>query len=89
MTPAVFSLKLTVPRDPAMADVVRDIVSHAVDYAGLNQEAGAALVAKASAATAAELAAGLTPSCPVVIAAADGELQITVGSQTISQAIPA
>ena len=89
MTPALFSFKLTVPRDPALADVVADVVSHAVTYAGLNQEAGAAIAAKARAATATELAAGASPSCPVVIAAADGELRITIGSQTISQPVSA
>ena len=89
MTPAVFSFKLTVPRDPALAEVVADLVRHAVGYAGLNHEAGAAFVARASAATAVELAAGATPSCPVVIAAEGGELRITVGSQTLSQPIPA
>ena len=90
MKPAMFSFKLTVPRDPALAEVVADVVSHAVNYAGLNQEAGAAIAAKARTVTASELAAGdATPSCPVVIAAADGELRITIGSQTISQPVSA
>ena len=89
MNPAVFSFKLTVPRDPALADVVAGVVSHAVNYAGLSEEAGAAFAAKARAATAAELAAGAPASCPVVIAAADGELRFTVGSQTLSQTITA
>ena len=43
MKPALFSFKLTVPRDPALAEVVADVVSHAVNYAGLNPEAGAAI----------------------------------------------
>ena len=89
MTPAEFKFKLSVPRDPALADVVADVVSHAVIYAGLDQEAGAAIAAKARAATATELVAGASPSCPVVIAAADGELRITIGSQTISQPVSA
>jgi hypothetical protein len=89
MKPALFSFKLTVPCDPALADVVADVVGHAVNYAGLTPEAGAELAAKARAVTAAELAAGVTPSCPVVIAAADGELRITIGSQTISQPVSA
>ena len=89
MKPALFSFKLTVPRDPALADVVADVVSHAVDYAGLNEEARAAIAAKARAVTATELAASATPSCLVVIAAADGELRITIGSQTISQPVSA
>ena len=36
-----------------------------------------------------ELAAGASPNCAVVIAAADGELRITIGSQTISQPVSA
>ena len=89
MKPALFSFKLTVPRDPALADVVADVVSHAVNYAGLTEEAAAAIAEKARTATATELAAGASPSCPVVIAAADGELRITIGSQTISQPVSA
>ena len=89
MTPAAFTFKLTVPRDPALADVVSDLVQHAVGYAGMNEEAGAGFVTKVKAATAAELAPGATPHCLVVIAAAGGELRVTLGSETISQPISA
>lgn len=89
MTPATFTFKLTVPRDPALADVVSDLVQHAVGYAGLTEDAGAAFVKKVKAATAAELGARATPHCPVVIAATGGELRVTIGSQTISQQISA
>lgn len=87
MTPAAFTFKLTVPRDLALADVVSDVVNHAVGYAGMNEEAGADFVAKAKAATAKELAAGATSHCLVVVAATGGELRFSVGSQTISQPI--
>ena len=89
MTPAAFSFKLSVPRDPALADVVSDLVQHAVGYAGMPEEAGAAFVKKVKAATTAELGAGATPHCQVVIAAAGGELRVTLGSQTLSQPISA
>ena len=89
MTPAAFTFKLSVPRDPALADVVSDLVHHAVGYAGMTEEAGAALVTKVKAATAAELGPGATPHCLVVIAATGGELRVAVGSQTISQQISA
>ena len=89
MTPAAFTFKLCVPRDPAMTEVVTDLVNHAVGYAGMNDEAGAAFVKKVKAATAAELGSGETPPCLVVISAAGGELSVTLGNQTISQQIAA
>lgn len=89
MTPAAFTFKCSVPRDPALADVVSDLVQHAVGYAGMNEAAGASLVSKVKAATTAELRPGATPHCAVVIAAAGGELRVTLGSQTISQPISA
>jgi hypothetical protein len=89
MTPAEFKFKLSVPRDPALADVVSDLVQHAVGYAGMNEEAGAAFAKKVKAATATELGPGATPHCQVVIAATSGELRVTIGSQTISQPISA
>jgi len=89
MTPGAFTFKLTVPRDPALAVVVSDLVQHAVGYAGMNEEGGAGFVKKAKAAIAAELAPGAPPHCLVVIAAAGGELRVTIGSQTISEPIAA
>ena len=89
MTPAEFTFKLCVPRDPALTDVVTDLVHHAVGYAGMNDEAGAAFVKKVKAATATELGSGATPPCLVVIGADGGELRVTLGSQTISQQISA
>jgi hypothetical protein len=87
MTPAEFKFKLSVPCDPVLADVVSDLVQHAVGYAGMTEEAGAAFVTRVKAATAKELRPGATPHCQVVIAATGGELRVTVGSQTISQPI--
>ena len=89
MTPAAFTFKLSVPRDPALAGVVSDLVQHAVGYAGMPEDAGSALVKKVKAATTAELGPGATSHCAVVIAAAGGELRITIGSQTISQPVSA
>lgn len=89
MTPAAFTFKLSVPRDPALADVVSDLVQHAVGYAGMSDDAGAAFVNKVKAATVVELKPGATPHCAVVIAATGGELRVTVGGQTISQPVSA
>jgi hypothetical protein len=89
MSTAAFKFKLTVPRDPALADVVSALIQHAVGYAGMSEDAGAAFVKKAKAATAAELGPGGTPHCLVVIAATGGELRVTIGSQTISQPLSA
>lgn len=89
MTPAAFTFKVSVPRDPALADVVSDLVLHAVGYAGMSEDAGAAFVTRVKAATATELGPGATPHCAVVIAAKGGALHVTIGGQTLSQPISA
>lgn len=89
MTPAEFKFKLSVPRDPALADVVSDLVQHAVSYAGIAEDAAAAFVTKVKAATATEFGPGATPHCAVVIAANGGALHVTIGGQTLSQPISA
>ena len=88
MTPAAFTFKLSVPRDPALAEVVSDLVQHAVGYAGMSEDAGAAFMKKVKAVTTTELAGG-KGHCVVAIAAAGGELTVTLGAQTVSQPITA
>ena len=88
MTPAAFTFKLSVPRDAALAEVVSDLVQHAVGYAGMSEDDGAAFMKKVKAATTTELAGG-KGHCVVVIAAAGGELKVTLGSQALSQPISA
>ena len=86
MTPAAFTFKLSVPRDAALAEVVSDLVQHAIGYAGMNENDGVDFMKKVKAATTTELAGG-QGHCVIVIAAARGELKITLGSQTVSQPI--
>jgi len=88
MTPASFTFKLTLPRDPALGDIVADVAAHAVTYAEMDQAGGGEFARKVAAAAAAELAAGTAP-CLIVVTSADGELRCTIGSHTVSQKISA
>jgi hypothetical protein len=94
MPPISFTFKLTLPRDPALDVIVTGVAAHAVAYTEMDKAAGAAFVTQVAAATAAELRAaeparGRNAGCLIVITSADGELRLTIGSQTISQKISA
>jgi len=90
MTPKDFSFKVTLPADPEGATVVALIAGHAVEYAGLDGAAGAAFVERVRAAAKKALTRA-TPraGCLAVIAAADGHITVTVGSESVSQSLPA
>ena len=90
MTPTDFSFKLTVPADPEGATVVALIAGHAVEYAGIDGAAGAAFVERARAAALKALG-GAPPrqGCQAVIAAANGQLTVTIGAESVSQPLPA
>jgi hypothetical protein len=89
MSPQAFTFKLTVPNDPEGASVVAVVAAHAVEYAKIDGAAGAAFVERARAAAATALKnAGEKPSL-VVFAAADGRLTVTIGSQSVSEPLPA
>jgi hypothetical protein len=89
MTPQDFSFKLTVPVDPEGATVVGVIATHAVAYANIDAAAGAAFVERARATAAQALQTATGKSCLAVIAAADGQLTVTIGGQTVSEPLPA
>jgi hypothetical protein len=89
MTPQDFTFKLTVPAGPDGATVVAVAARHAVDYAGLNADAGKAFVDKVRAAAAQALTGATGHHCVVVFAARDGQLTVTVGGQSVSQPLTA
>ena len=87
MSPTSFTFKLTVPADPEAAAIVAEVARHAADYANLNGEAAAGFVERARRATAKALGAASGHSCQAVFAAADGALSITIGGETVTQAL--
>ena len=88
MSPQAFSFKLTVPNDPDGASVAAVVAAHAVEYAGLPADAGAAFIERVRAA-ALQVLNGGTGSTLIVFAAADGRLVVTVGATAVSEPLPA
>jgi len=92
MTPKDFIFKLTVPADADAdgAGVVAVVAGHAVEYAGIEGAAGAAFVERVRAAAAKALAAATARTgCQAVVAAAGGQLTVTIGGESVSQPLPA
>ena len=89
MTPQAFTFKLTVPNDPEGATVVAVVATHAVDYTRIEGAAGAAFVERVRATAAAALKIPAEKGTLVVFAAANGQLTVTIGAQTVSQPLPA
>ena len=89
MNPKDFTFKLTIPADPEGATIVALMTGHAVDYAGIEGAAGKAFVERVRAATLKALAGATTKGCLVVFAAADGQLTVTMGAESVSQPLPA
>lgn len=89
MSPSSFTFKLTVPNDPEGVTVVAAVAAHAVEYAQLDAGAGAAFVTRAREAATMALKSATGHSCLAVFAAANGELTITMGSQSATQPLPA
>lgn len=85
MSPQDFTFKLTVPADPEGATVVAVMASHAVEYATIDAARGAAFVERARSAAAAALKSSGGKHCTAVIAAAGGQLTITIGGHTVSE----
>jgi len=88
MSPSEFTFKLTVPNDPEGVHVVAIVANHAVEYTNLDKAAGAKFVERVKAAVAAAMKGSSGPSCLVVVAAADGQLTLTIGGQSVSQPLP-
>ena len=85
MTPSSFTFRLTVPNDPNQAAIVAEIARHAAEYAELKGAAVDGFVERARGAAVKALKAATGHNCLAVFAAADGQLQITIGDETISQ----
>ncbi len=89
MSPKDFTFKLTIPADPEGATIVALMAGHAVDYAGIEGAAGKAFVERVRAAALKALAGAMPKGCLVVFAAADGQLTVTMGGESVSQPLPA
>ena len=89
MSPQDFTFKLTVPNDPAGADVVAMVAAHAVQYAKIDAAAGDAFVARVKARALTVLVGGVATHTPAQFVAADGRLTVTMGGHTESESLPA
>ena len=89
MSPQEFTFKLTVPNDPAGADVVAMVATHAVHYATIESAAGEAFVARVKARALTALAGAAGSHTQAQFVAADGRLTVTIGGHTESESLPA
>lgn len=89
MSPSSFTFKLTVPNDPEGVTVVAAVAAHAVAYANIAEGRRAGFVERVRAAATRALAGATGATCLAVVAAADGQLTITMGSQSASEPLPA
>jgi hypothetical protein len=89
MSPQDFTFKLSIPNDPAGADVVAAVAQHAVEYANVDSGKGAAFVDRARSAAVQVLKGGSPSHCQAVFAAAGGQLTMTLGGQSVTEPLPA
>jgi hypothetical protein len=89
MSPSSFTFKLTVPNDPEGATVAAVVATHAVDYANIEAAAGQAFVDRVRQTALQALQARDGTHCQIVVAAADGHLTFTIGSQAVTEPLPA
>jgi hypothetical protein len=89
MSPESFSFTVTVPGDPRLVGVVRDLCAHAAGYAKLSESAGTALCDRVTAA--ATRFAGDWPDaqCPLEFTCGGGELRVSVAGHIITQSLGA
>ncbi|HYB97421.1 MAG TPA: hypothetical protein VEC39_20785 [Vicinamibacterales bacterium] len=87
MTPQSFTFKLSVPNDPAGADVVAAMAAHAATYASIDAAQGAAFVERVRRVARQLLTGSFSTHCQVVFSAADGQLTVTMGGQAVSEAL--
>jgi hypothetical protein len=85
MTPSSFTFKLTLPNDPELAPMVADMARHAAEYVKLEGAAAEGFVERARSAAVKALKAAPGDGCLAVFTAADGELSIAIGNETIAQ----
>jgi len=89
MSPSSFIFKLTVPNDPEGVTVVAAVAAHAVEYANLDADAGAAFLERVREVARQGLQSATGHNCLAVFAAADGQLTVTVGGESASQLLSA
>ena len=89
MTPSSFTFKLTVPNDPEGVTVIAAVAAHAVEYARLDAAAGAAFLGRVREVAQQALQSAGDDHCLAVFAATDGELTLTIGSESASQPLSA
>ena len=92
MSPSDFTFKLTVPTDPEGASVVAVVANHAVEYTSMDKTAGAAFVDQVRSfalnALSAAKAAKSSTHCVAVFAGANGQLTVTIGTESVSHPLP-
>lgn len=88
MSPASFTFKLTIPNDPGGATIAATVAAHAAEYANLPEADRAAFAARVRDFAGTALKAGTAHACLMVFAAANGQLTVTVGKDSISQPLP-
>jgi hypothetical protein len=89
MSPSAFTFKLTIPNDPDGATIAAGVAAHAAEYAKLPEADRAAFAALVRDFAGKVLKAGTAHACVMVFAAADGQLTVTAGKDSISQPLPA
>ena len=89
MSPSDFTFKLTVPNDPEGAAVVAVVANHAVEYAKMDKTAGGAFVERVRSFAASTLKNSDDSHCLVLFMGADGQLTVTIGSESVSEPLPA
>jgi hypothetical protein len=89
MSPSDFTFRLTVPNDPDGVRVVAAMAAHAVEYAKIDAGAGKAFVERVRDTAAHAFKSGSGAPCLAVFAAENGELTVTVGTESASQPLPA
>jgi len=89
MSPSSFTFKLTVPNDPEGVTVIAAVAAHAVEYANLDAAAGAAFLERVREVARQALQSATDDHCLAVFAADDGELTLTIGSESTSQPLSA
>jgi hypothetical protein len=89
MTPSSFTFKLTVPNDPEGVTVVSAVAAHAVQYARLDEDAGAAFVERVRDAARQAFTSATGTSCAAIFSAENGELTVSIDGHSASQPLPA
>ena len=87
MTPQAFSFKMTVPNEPDSVTVAAVVAAHAVEYAKMPADAGAAFVERVRTAAVPVLTGG-TGHTQIVFAAEGGQLVVTIGATAVSEPLP-